>query len=372
MSTRLAVLCAVAVCVLALPGRVHADPLNVGVTSQVNAPAKPSMTLVATEPLTGLSVALEPDSDDPGSSGEKGLFKIAKRSVAANEKIVLPLGTGRIGVTHWRGIITCHAGGKLWKREASLDTDVRQGLSIKFESNIDSPHLSLESRFVEVQFSAPAQRGTLVVYTDDGKELSSTSLNFNGAAPDTWLRFTWNNKVQATDAVVLRLAIKIYDQTGNWSAIDLYPWKVTVPHEDIRFESGSSEIPEAERAKLDESLRKINVVLKRVEEALLSFAEKGILTGKAPIPRLFIAGHTDTVGGDSENLTLSRDRARSIANYFRQHGFRAPLSFVGCGKRQLRIKTADRVDEPRNRRADYTLSLQPPLVPEGVKWLVVN
>lgn len=372
MSTRLAVLCAVAVCALALPGRALADPLAVSVTSQVNVPAKPSLTLIASEPLTGLSVALEPDSDDPGTSGEKGLVKVAKKAVGPGEKVVIPLGTGRPGITHWRGIITCHAAGKLWKREASLDTDVRKGLGIKFDGNIESPHLSLEKRFVEVQFTAPAQRGTLEVYADDGTKLSSNEVSFNGAEPDTWLHFTWDNKVQAADAVVLRLAIKVYDPSGNWSAIDLYPWKVTVPHEDIRFESGSSDIPEAERVKLDESLRRINAVLNRVEQTLLRFAEKGILTGKPPSPMLFVAGHTDTVGGDAENLTLSKDRARSIANYFRQHGFRAPVSFVGCGKRQLRIKTADRVDEARNRRADYTLSLQPPLVPAGLVWQTVK
>lgn len=369
MSTRLAVLCAIAVC--ALLGRAHADPLRISVTSQVNVPAKPSLTVIADEALSGLSIALEPDSDEPGTSGEKGLFKVAKKAVAAGDKVVVPLGTGRPGVTHWRGIITCHAGGKLWKREAMLDTDVRKGLSIKFDGNIDSQHLSLEKRFVEVQFSSPAQRGTLEVYTDDGTLLSRSEVSFNGAAPDTWLHFSWDNKAQSTpaaDAVVLRLAIKIYDASGNWSAIDLYPWKVSVPHEDIRFESGSSEIPEPERAKLDESLRKINAVLNRVEQTLLRFAEKGILTGSPPRPTLFVAGHTDTIGGDAENLTLSRDRARSIAHYFRQHGFRSPVSFIGCGKRQLRIKTADRVDEPRNRRADYTLSLQPPLVPAGLSW----
>lgn len=375
MSTRLAVLCAVAVCTLALAGRAHADPLKIALISQVNTPAKPTLTLMADEPLTGLSVALEPDSDDPGTSGEKGLVKATQKSLAPGQKVVLSLGTSRPGITHWRGMITCHVGGKLWKREASFDTDVRKGLSIKFESNIDSPRLSLEKRFVEVQFSAPAQRGKLDVYTDDGTMVSSSEVNFNGAAPDTWLHFAWSNNnqaVQAADAVVLRLAIKIFDASGNWSAIDLYPWKVSVPHEDIRFESGSSDIPEAERVKLDESLRRINAVLDRVEKTLLRFAEKGILTGAPPRPTLYVAGHTDTVGGDSENLSLSRDRARSIAHYFRQHGFRSPVNFVGCGKRQLRIKTADRVDEARNRRADYTLSLQPPLVPSGVSWLLLK
>jgi outer membrane protein OmpA-like peptidoglycan-associated protein len=374
MLTRLAViLCAVAACALTPSGQAHADPLRLSVVSQVNAPAKPTLTLIADEPISDLSVALEPEAEDPGTSGEKGLVKIKQKHLAPGQKVELKLGTGRPGVTHWHGIITCTASGKLWKREASLDTDVRKGLQISFESNIDSPHLSIEKHFVEVQLSEPAQRGTIEVYADDGTKVGSGKAEFSGAAPGTWLHLAWQGEGRpAADAVVLRLAIKIYDTNNNWAAIDLYPWKVSVPHEDIRFESGSADIPDAERAKLDESLRKINAVLDRVEQTLMRFAEKGILTGKPPKPMLFVAGHTDTVGGDSDNLSLSRNRARSIAAYFRQHGFRSPVSFVGCGERQPRVKTADSVDEPRNRRADYTLALQPPPVPPGVSWQLVK
>ncbi|MFO0574246.1 MAG: OmpA family protein [Polyangia bacterium] len=374
-----AVLAAALVLGTALAAPAHADPLRLSVTAQVNAPGKPSLTLVADEPLTGLSVALEPEAGDPGEasksvpSGETAAVKVTQKKVAPGQKVVVTLGTGRVGLTHWHGVITCQAGGKLWKREASLDTDVRKGLGIKYDSNYYSPHLNVDQRYVEVQLSEPASKAEIEVYADDGTKVGSGHASFSSTTPDTWLRIPWRGEgAPSADAVVLRLAIKVYDQRDNWASIDLYPWKVEVPHEDIRFDTASSEIPEGERAKLDESLSKINAVLDRVERTLMRFAEKGILTGPPPRPQLFIAGHTDTVGGDADNLALSRNRARAIAAYFRQHGFRAPASFVGCGERQPRVRTADNVDEARNRRADYTLALQPPPVLQGLSWQTVK
>ena len=75
---------------------------------------------------------------------------------------------------------------------------------------------------------------------------------------------------------------------------------------------------------------------------------------------LYIAGHTDTVGSSSSNLKLSQDRARSIAAWFRKRGVKLPISYEGFGETSLAVKTADNVDEVKNRRADYVLSDGPP------------
>ena len=37
-------------------------------------------------------------------------------------------------------------------------------------------------------------------------------------------------------------------------------------------------------------------------------------------------------------------------------------------RRVLRVQTADNVDEPRNRRADYVLSVDPPNIGPGAQW----
>ena len=90
------------------------------------------------------------------------------------------------------------------------------------------------------------------------------------------------------------------------------------------------------------------------------------------LPLATLSDGTGATVPDADNLALSRSRARAIAAYFRQHGFRAPASFVGCGERQPRVRTADNVDEARNRRADYTLALQPPPVLQGLSWQTVK
>jgi len=71
---------------------------------------------------------------------------------------------------------------------------------------------------------------------------------------------------------------------------------------------------------------------------------------------LYIAGHTDTVGSPTHNFKLSQDRARSIAAWFRKRGVKIPISYEGFGETSLAVKTADNIDEVRNRRADYVLS----------------
>ncbi len=150
--------------------------------------------------------------------------------------------------------------------------------------------------------------------------------------------------------------------------IDLYPWSVSVPHEEVNFTSGSWDIADGERGKLDDCYGKITSVLNRVEKTLLGFADRGIVATTPPTPKLYVVGHTDTVGPDGDNVTLSKNRARSIAAYFRSKGFRLPVFYAGFGERQLRAKTADNVDDVRNRRADYTLALEAPPILSGFTW----
>ena len=53
--------------------------------------------------------------------------------------------------------------------------------------------------------------------------------------------------------------------------------------------------------------------------------------------RFRVAGHTDAVGGDAANLTLSRQRAQSVAEYLgRQHNVaQTRLAIEGLGRTQL-------------------------------------
>ncbi len=83
--------------------------------------------------------------------------------------------------------------------------------------------------------------------------------------------------------------------------------------------------------------------------------------------KLFIAGHTDTVGSTAENRKLSLERARAIATWFHERGLPLPVAYAGFGEEALKVKTADNTDEPRNRRADYIVGVEEPQVRKGVK-----
>lgn len=350
----------------------EADPLKFSLTARVTAGEKPRLRLVAEEPLTDLSVALEPAAPEDGKakpSGERGPISVRKPSLSSGQELIIPLGAGKPGATSWRGMIQCKSDGKLWKREATFETEVRTRLEIAFDPNYYSGHLDVDKRFVEVQLSAPAGRAEISVYADDGSDVGGGSVTFKGEPPGTWLRIPWQGRPpKNSDSVVLRLALKLFDADGNEGSIDLYPWAVTVPHEEVNFETNSAEIADAERGKLDASLGKIKVILDRVDGTLRSFAERGIVTTSPPSPKLYVAGHTDTVGGDAENLTLSRNRARALSLYFRERGFRFPIYYAGLGERQPRVRTPDNTDEARNRRADYTLAFGNPPITAGVSW----
>jgi outer membrane protein OmpA-like peptidoglycan-associated protein len=119
------------------------------------------------------------------------------------------------------------------------------------------------------------------------------------------------------------------------------PWSVAVDHEDVNFQTDSAVIDDTEAKKLDASLGKIEEVVKR--------------SGKFMKMKLYVAGHTDTVGPAPKNKKLSLARATAIGAYFRKHGLAIPVVVAGYGESVLKVQTADETDERANRRADYVL-----------------
>ena len=74
---------------------------------------------------------------------------------------------------------------------------------------------------------------------------------------------------------------------------------------------------------------------------------------RRPGAEVQVTGHTDTVGSAADNDALSRKRAREILNLLAAKGFaRNMMSAVGRGERELRVRTADNVSSPVNRRVE--------------------
>ena len=101
----------------------------------------------------------------------------------------------------------------------------------------------------------------------------------------------------------------------------------------VQFANGSAELTPAAIKTLDELGR-----------ALSSPALSGY--------RFRIEGHTDTVGSPAYNMSLSQQRAASVASYLEQKfGVGAArLEAVGRGQEGLLVPTPDQTPEPRNRR----------------------
>jgi len=81
----------------------------------------------------------------------------------------------------------------------------------------------------------------------------------------------------------------------------------------------------------------------------------GILAAIAqrPVPDLLVIGHTDRVGTDAYNDTLSRQRAEVVRNALLARGIaQDKVVAIGRGKREPIVPTADGVAEARNRRVE--------------------
>ena len=74
---------------------------------------------------------------------------------------------------------------------------------------------------------------------------------------------------------------------------------------------------------------------------------------KRPVPDVLVIGHTDTVGSDAFNDTLSRQRAEVVRSALLARGIAIDkVVTIGRGKREPIVATADGVAEPRNRRVE--------------------
>ena len=72
---------------------------------------------------------------------------------------------------------------------------------------------------------------------------------------------------------------------------------------------------------------------------------------RRPGAQVQVTGHTDSVGKQSDNDSLSQNRALAIRDWLIGEGMDAELiSVVGRGERELLVQTGDETPEPANRR----------------------
>jgi outer membrane protein OmpA-like peptidoglycan-associated protein len=202
---------------------------------------------------------------------------------------------------------------------------------------------ALSQRTVEIRMNHSPSHVEVKVFGIGGEApLVEHEQKFTGHAPGEALTVTWPDP----GADIGRIEVRSFDTEGASYLYTLTPWSVTIPHEEVNFATDSAVVTAGEAPKLEASLKLIN-------DALTKHREVGAI-------KLFIVGHTDTVGNAAYNLKLSQSRAQSISNWFRKRGLRLPIYFEGLGEQSLLVATPDETDELRNRRCEYILGVESP------------
>jgi len=178
------------------------------------------------------------------------------------------------------------------------------------------------------------------VYSPDGLvHDAETEMDDNEPGDELWI--DWEGP-----ADVLRLDITLFDKWGFYVFEQIFPWSLEIPHDDVHFDTGSHAVTESELPKVVKAYKDVDAIVVRYSK----FVEV----------QLFVGGYTDTVGDRSSNQGLSERRARSIAQAFRDRGFKGKIYYQGFGENGLKIATDDGVDEILNRRAVYLLASKKP------------
>mgnify|MGYP002353890482 FL=1 len=137
------------------------------------------------------------------------------------------------------------------------------------------------------------------------------------------------------------------------------PLPVIVPAKDtvIRI-TNNYVITEEDRRIVSEAIRNLEFEFAKSSISNRSFpylnrvAEMMALKGFS----LKLGGHTDAVGSNAANLTLSKDRAESVKNYLVSRGVNfGKIEAVGYGETQPVASNKTAAGRQKNRRVEFTL-----------------
>jgi outer membrane protein OmpA-like peptidoglycan-associated protein len=212
--------------------------------------------------------------------------------------------------------------------------------------------VDLEKRTVTFTLSRPAQKAKVTVKLDTGLVASDEEVPLNGAPAGSPLTVSWP-EVKGT---VLSINIQVFDTATYFAGVELLPWRIDIPHEEVQFPSGQATFDADQQSKLDDSMAKVIDAIRKY--------------GKLAPIRLFVAGHTDSVGPTTSNRSLSLKRAQTIAGFFKSR-LAIPVLYEGFGEEALAVPTPDEVAEVKNRRAEYIISIEEPVVTNSrvpAKW----
>jgi outer membrane protein OmpA-like peptidoglycan-associated protein len=314
---------------IAVPTTAAADALQVQFSTRVGAGERPRLVLVASEAVGPVQVTL---TDEAGHTVNT---RVPRLAAGAKHEVLLG---GEPGRHRYQGQLTVQGAAP---RPLTFETVVAPRLEV----SIDRARVDLANHRLEARLSRPADKVEIsVVGLGPGDEVNAEqSLAGQPAGATLVVRLP-----EVKGSEIARIDLRFFDVDGFYTSVALHPWKLFIPHEEVSFATDSATIAPAERPKLEASLNLITDAFSRHQSA-------------GPV-KLYIAGHTDTVGTPEHNLRLSRARAAAIASWFTKRGLRLPILCEGFGELAPAVVTPDQTDEPRNRRVDYILAVEDPVL----------
>lgn len=319
---------------LLMPATAHADAVDVGLNGRAQlGKGLPSLEVRILEPIAGFELALE-------RSDGKTIRQKGGGPPGAARTIQLQQPEGRF---RYQGQLTA-----VFKNgeRATLPLDFEAELWGPLRLTLDKKDVDVEGRRVVVRTSRPVVKAEVEVLLDDGTTAHQAELALPKNGPGDPIEITW----PAHEGRVMRIGIRVHDDATFYTGVELFPWQVDIPHEDVAFDSGKWAVRPDQEEKLEASY-------KLIAEAVQKY-------GRLANLRLYVAGHTDTVGAEAANRTLSQNRARSIGAWFRKRGLRIPIFYEGFGEQALLVSTPDETPEERNRRAEYIVAVEDPSLPK--------
>lgn len=233
----------------------------------------------------------------------------------------------------------------------SMPIDVQVELLAPLKVMVHPEDLDRVNHVLKLSASRPVVKAQVTLMSDNGAPMGTTEAALGPPDAEGHYQLQYSQE----PGTVMKMVLQVYDDNGFFGGVDLFPWQVDIPHQEVNFSSGAHEIEAGEVPKLEGSLEHIRAAIRKY--------------GKLADISLFIAGHTDTVGDGAANQGLSERRARAIAQWFNRQGVKIPVHSAGFGETLLLVETPDETDEGRNRRAEYIVAVSPPrLGGREVKW----
>jgi outer membrane protein OmpA-like peptidoglycan-associated protein len=316
---------------------VRADDVDLRVDARAAPGQLPKLTLVLHKDVE--SAALDVSGGGLQARAKKG-------PAASGETIEFALPHKKQGKVAWKGSLTVvFADGASGSLPLQFSTEV---VSREFRFDATS-HLDLANDALKLTSDRQTSKVEVEVYTDADELLVATAQTYDPPVPPGQLvPVSW---IPRKKADVLRLHLIVYDEIGSFQSADLFPYSISIPHDDVVFDSGKSVVRPVQEPKLQAALPEIDRATKRFGPAMKA---------AGATVKLFVAGHTDTVGDAASNRALSQARALAIAKWFRAHGCPVAVYARGFGEDLPKVPTPDNTDDERNRRVEYDVGVNGP------------